>query len=125
MSIFVLEPLRGSDERTCGKCLTEGSWHRLPKCQPDNRWDQCYYFLCFTGDGSEAQKGKRPAKVPRLYSDCPRLGSPKVDPEVGVCSILAVAKGDWVGMGRDLGRKDKEAESGATSGRVLQRMGSL
>lgn len=39
-----------------------------------NRWNECYCFICFTGDGSEGQRGKRHARVTQLHSGCPRSG---------------------------------------------------
>lgn len=85
---------------TCGKCLEEGSW-RTPKTPAGaSRQAPGHCVASFTGDGSEAQRGKKPAEVTQLDSRRPRSRSPRADPEVRVCLILAVPKGDWVGVGR-------------------------
>lgn len=81
MSIFLLELLRGSDEKACGSVCTGASRHPLHKCQ---NWDRCYYFVYFVGDGSGAREVKRLAKVTQLDSGYPWMGSPKADPQVRI-----------------------------------------
>lgn len=100
LSIFFLELLRGADERMCGSVSRKTPGTHSINASCGNRCNECCDFIYFTGDGTEAQRGKRPAKVIQLHSHCPRSGAPRADPKGRICLMMAVVLGG-LGRGRE------------------------
>ena len=82
------------------KRLMEGSWHTPHQHQLLATGGMTYYFVYFPGDGSEVQRGKRPAKVTQLHTVVPGRGGPLEQiqiPKVRISLIVAAVLG---GLGR-------------------------